>query len=150
MSTRKTHTFTHVREYLGAHRMSRKSVLTHDASVPFSTKEPLNIGHFCGKWPIKIRDPMSLRHPVARYDLSSYSALKKVSHAPLCLWLVPCQHHNARMHPWDTHYQFWIKTLFSSDMSYIYGHSRRHSNVHMILGCKQNCNPTSRVYTSVP
>ena len=31
----------------------------------FSTKEPLNIGHFCGEWPIKIRDPMSLRHPVA-------------------------------------------------------------------------------------
>ena len=30
----------------------------------FSTKEPLNIGHFCRKWPIKIRDPMSLRHPV--------------------------------------------------------------------------------------
>ena len=29
----------------------------------FSTKQPLKIGHFCGKWPIKIRDPMSLRHP---------------------------------------------------------------------------------------
>jgi len=29
-----------------------------------STKEPLIIGHFCRKWPIKIRDPMSLRHPV--------------------------------------------------------------------------------------
>jgi len=27
-------------------------------------KEPLNIGLFCWKWPIKIRDPMSLRHPV--------------------------------------------------------------------------------------
>jgi len=30
----------------------------------FSTKEPINIGHFCGKCPIKIMDPMSLRHPV--------------------------------------------------------------------------------------
>jgi len=30
----------------------------------FSTKEPLNTGQFCGKWPVKIRDPMSLRHPV--------------------------------------------------------------------------------------
>jgi len=30
----------------------------------FSTKEPLNIGHFCGKWPIKIKDPMTLHHPV--------------------------------------------------------------------------------------
>ena len=28
-------------------------------------KEPLNIGHFCRKWPLKIRDPMSLRHPVS-------------------------------------------------------------------------------------
>jgi len=26
----------------------------------FPTKEPLNIGHFCEKWPNKIRDPMSL------------------------------------------------------------------------------------------
>jgi len=25
----------------------------------FSTKEPLNIGHFCGKWPVKIMDPMT-------------------------------------------------------------------------------------------
>jgi len=31
----------------------------------FSTIEPLNLGQFCGKWPIKIRDPMSLRHPAA-------------------------------------------------------------------------------------
>ena len=29
----------------------------------FSTKEPLNIGLFCWKWPIKIRDPMSLSPP---------------------------------------------------------------------------------------
>jgi len=36
----------------------------------FSTTEPLNIGHFCGKWPIKIRDPMSLRHPVLWHRIS--------------------------------------------------------------------------------
>jgi len=35
----------------------------------FSTKEPLNMGHFCGKWPIKIRDPMSLRHPISIYRI---------------------------------------------------------------------------------
>jgi len=34
----------------------------------FSTKEPLNVSHFCGKWPVKIRDPMSLRHPVADFS----------------------------------------------------------------------------------
>ena len=35
----------------------------------FCTTEPLNIGHFCGKWPIKIRDPIGLGHTV--YDESS-------------------------------------------------------------------------------
>jgi len=30
----------------------------------FSTIEPLNKGQFCGKWPIKISDPMSFRHPL--------------------------------------------------------------------------------------
>jgi len=30
----------------------------------FFAKEPLIIGFFCGKWPIKIRHPMGLRHPV--------------------------------------------------------------------------------------
>jgi len=34
----------------------------------FSTKEPLNIGHFCGKWPIKIRDLMTLCYPVWLYQ----------------------------------------------------------------------------------
>jgi len=29
-----------------------------------STKEPLNIGLFCGKWPTKIRHPTGLCHPV--------------------------------------------------------------------------------------
>ena len=30
----------------------------------FSAKNPLFIGRFCGKSPIKIRHPMGLRHPV--------------------------------------------------------------------------------------
>ena len=30
-------------------------------------KEPVNLGLSCGKWPIKIRDPMSLRHPVLEF-----------------------------------------------------------------------------------
>ena len=30
----------------------------------FFANEPLMIGLFCGKWPIKIRQPMGLRHPV--------------------------------------------------------------------------------------
>ena len=32
--------------------------------------EPLIIGFFCGKWPIEIRQPMHLRHPVSRIWLS--------------------------------------------------------------------------------
>jgi len=45
----------------------------------FSTKGknkiPINISHFCGKWPINIRDPMSLRHPV---QWSRVAAFQKV------------------------------------------------------------------------
>jgi len=33
----------------------------------FFAKEPLIIGLFCGKWPVKIRHPMGLRHPVPRH-----------------------------------------------------------------------------------
>jgi len=33
----------------------------------FSAKEPLIIGLFGGKWPLKIRHPMGLRHPVQKY-----------------------------------------------------------------------------------
>jgi len=33
----------------------------------FSAKERLIIGLFCGKWPKKIRHPMTLRHPVCRF-----------------------------------------------------------------------------------
>ena len=31
----------------------------------FSTKEPLNIGRFCGKWPIKVMDPISFGRPIS-------------------------------------------------------------------------------------
>ena len=31
----------------------------------FFAKEPLMIGLLCGKWPVKIRHPMGLRHPVS-------------------------------------------------------------------------------------
>ena len=39
---------------------------THDTfgSRSFFAKEPLIIGIFCGKWPMEIRHPMTLRHPV--------------------------------------------------------------------------------------
>jgi len=38
----------------------------------FATKESLMTGLFCGKWPIKIRRPMTLRHPVAFFTQNSW------------------------------------------------------------------------------
>jgi len=37
-------------------------------NVSMICKEPLNIGHFYGKWPIKIRDLMTLCYPVSLYQ----------------------------------------------------------------------------------
>ena len=45
----------------------------------FSQKEPLIIGLFCGKWPMKIRHPMTLRHSV-------------ISSAHAGAWLSHCMH----------------------------------------------------------
>jgi len=36
----------------------------------FFAKEPWIVGLLCGKWPIKIRRPMTLRHPVLLYERS--------------------------------------------------------------------------------
>jgi len=41
------------------HSMDALQVAGH-----FSQKSPLSIGLFCKRWPIKIRLPMGLRHPV--------------------------------------------------------------------------------------
>jgi len=46
----------------------------------FFAKEPLIIGLFCGRWPIKIRHPMGLRHPVAPFSLSFFFS-RSLSHA---------------------------------------------------------------------
>ena len=53
----------------------------------FSTKEPLNIGHFCGKWPVKIRDPMSLRHLVGRYPCECVANLPVLLRCEQVVWL---------------------------------------------------------------
>jgi len=37
----------------------------------FSANDPLIIGLFCRKWPVKIRHPMDLRHPVCRYEVET-------------------------------------------------------------------------------
>jgi len=49
-------------------------------------KEPLNIGHFCRKWPMKIRDPMSLRHPVSYLTWGSWNMCEHAQVTLLKLW----------------------------------------------------------------
>jgi len=49
----------------------------------FSKKEPLNKGHFYGKYSIKIRDSMSLRHPVAARLNFIISSLATIRMAPI-------------------------------------------------------------------
>jgi len=45
----------------------------------FLAKEPLIIGLFCGKWPIKIRHPMDLGHCVAECMIDAYFGV-------MCWW----------------------------------------------------------------
>ena len=52
--------------------ISYRVAKTHALSCrSFFAKEPLIIGLICGKWPIKIRHPMGLGHPV--YVYTSYA-----------------------------------------------------------------------------
>jgi len=46
-------------------------------------KEPLIIGLFCGKWPVKIRHPMALRHPV-------YTDSTPLDPCKRCVWVCMC------------------------------------------------------------
>jgi len=52
----------------------------------FSTKEPLNVGHFCGKWPIKMRDPMSLGHPVSDHSHRRLLFRYVYMYLYICIW----------------------------------------------------------------
>jgi len=46
-------------------------VIFRNRDTHYFGKEPLTIGLFCGKWPVKIRHPMGLCHPVpASYDFA--------------------------------------------------------------------------------
>ena len=47
-------------------------------------KRATNIGHFGGKWPIKIRDPMSLRHPVLHGKCSSELTFENIYQSTFC------------------------------------------------------------------
>jgi len=52
----------------------------------FSAKEPPIIGLFCGKWPLKIRHSMPLRHPVARIPIYVYFVrICKMMYVHVCI-----------------------------------------------------------------
>jgi len=78
------YTYTYICSYEQAIERKREIYRVHvgeDSWDPlscrsFSTKEPLNIGHLCGKWPVKIRHPMSLRRAVVykKRHLESFHA----------------------------------------------------------------------------
>jgi len=49
----------------------------------FFAKEPLIIGLFCGKWPIKIRHSLGLRHPVMSSFISIYCIMFNILYCGL-------------------------------------------------------------------
>ena len=61
-------------------KMTYKDKASYESTPPcssLSAKEPLITGLFCGKWPIKIRHPMNLRHPVHKGECNiATSALR--------------------------------------------------------------------------
>jgi len=58
----------------------------------FSAKEPPIIGLFCGKWPVKIRHPVGLRHPVMQPDniASTHGGHQTVKYLDLKIWWFSC------------------------------------------------------------
>jgi len=68
-------------------------------------KEPLIIGLFCGKWPLKIRHPMGLHHPIANIAVSWFlSRLLRIFESA-----VPCL--PAEISQRSTLQQFYISKL---------------------------------------
>ena len=57
----------------------------------FFVKEPLIIGLFCGEWPMKIRDPTTLRHPVnADHNISAvlmFDTHETEVRVCVCVWI---------------------------------------------------------------
>ena len=71
----------------------------------FFAKEPLIIGLFCGKRPVKIRHSMGLRHPVMSNFVAIYCI---VASRQLCL------NYNMSLQYTATHYEQFLFKMFSS------------------------------------
>jgi len=80
----------------------------------FSTKEPLNVGHFCGTWPTKIRDPMRLRHPVLHLPYFIFEIWNTYACTHYCHILA----HTAYMATYDKYERWQISFSRASDDVY--------------------------------
>jgi len=75
--------------------------LRHLSCRSFSTKEPLNICHFCWKWLIKIRNSMNFCHPVSHvciHELEERILREAEIH---CMWLS----HLRQSRVWQMHFE---------------------------------------------
>ena len=81
------HTWGHATGHHAIHHSVQDGEDPYDAwsCRSFSAKEPLIIGLFCGKWPVKIRHPMGLRHPVYVCKARSGSYIAHWVHVSSCL-----------------------------------------------------------------
>jgi len=65
----------------------------HSLSLAFG-KRTLIIGLFCGKWPIKIRHPMNLRHII---DDDVPKKKKYPAFVTICIWKKNSRHRNSNL-----------------------------------------------------
>ena len=107
-----------------------------------STKEPLNIGHFCRKWHIKIRDPMSLCHLVSSENfpetIQVHSYVWRDSFiCDMYKWVM--SHMNESCHIWMSHVTYeWVMShmneschIWMSHVTYEWVMSHTNESCHM-------------------
>jgi len=69
----------------------------------FFAKEPQSIGLFCGKWPIKIRHPMTLRHPVSR--LKNLQSVWVIFWSSWLIWISRIQLESSKYHKFKSSHE---------------------------------------------
>jgi len=85
-----THTCRHAHIITNTHPNTRQHVLCAAytgwrrpigclSCRSFFAKDPLIIGFFCGKWPVKIRPPVGLRRPMLHADTTTHPHIHSVS-----------------------------------------------------------------------
>jgi len=87
---------------------------------PFSAKEPLIIGLFCGKCPIHIRHPMTLRHPVWWFIYKDAMIIYKCAMTHSCVCLDECMCVTYRIHMCDNTHETRDKWFIYKDAMIIF------------------------------